>query len=257
MIRADYHIHTEDSYDSRLKAVDLVTIAKKLSYDIIAITEHLDLLPQELGYFGAPSLFRYLKRLDNLIAANPDLLILKGIEIGDYQCHSDFAYRLVEQFDFDIILGSVHFLKDHTNLAIPIKRKMDKAALTEYYLSNLELVENCKIDVLAHLGVYKRFYSAFPDEKHCVPIIRDIFRTIIDREIALELNYACFRKVYQSVIPEPFYIDLYLQMGGRLFTLASDAHQEDHLHDHYDDLPVDLLKRLKISDRKSRVLEYI
>ncbi|MCB5269199.1 MAG: hypothetical protein WCS58_05365, partial [Candidatus Cloacimonadaceae bacterium] len=36
------------------------------------------------------------------------------------------------------------------------------------------------------------------------------------------------RKAYQSVIPEPQYIDLYRSLGGNLFSLGSDAHRIDH-----------------------------
>lgn len=256
MIRADYHIHTEDSYDSRLSSAELLAWAKERSYDLIAITEHYDLLPQEMGFFGTPSLSRYLKRLNNLISENPELIILKGIEVGDFQQHNRFAQAILDQFDFDIVLGSVHFLSDHTNLAIPIKRSLSSADLTEYFRSNLKLVETCKIDVLAHLGVFKRFFTQRPEGTEHQALIQEIFNVMIDREIALELNYACARKVYQSVIPEWDYIELYLALGGRLFTIASDAHQLSHLEDHIDLVPLELREHLHLSDRKSRVLEY-
>ncbi|HOH46532.1 MAG TPA: PHP domain-containing protein [Candidatus Cloacimonadota bacterium] len=256
MIKVDYHIHTEDSYDSQIVSTDLIPWAKANSYDLIAITEHYDLLPQEMGYFGTPSLSRYLKRLDSLILSNPELVILKGIEVGDFQQHQSFAQAILDQFEFDIILGSVHFLSDHTNLAIPIKRNLSSADLTQYFRSNLNLVETCKIDVLAHLGVYKRFFTQRPEGIEHQTLITEIFRVMIERDIALELNYACARKIYQSLIPEPDYIERYLSMGGRLFTIASDAHQLSHLEDHLDLVPKELMERLHISDRKSRVLEY-
>lgn len=254
MIKADYHLHTEDSYDSRMKAVDLLALAIKEQYQLIAITEHLDLLPQELGVWGLPSLARYTKRINELKVANPQLELLLGIEIGDYHCHRDFAKRLVDQYEFDIILGSIHFLSDHTNVAIPIKREMDSDAVQQYYRYNLFLVETCDIDVLAHLGVYKRFYSQIPDKSFALPIIKDIFQVMIEREIALELNFSCIRKTYQRLIPEPEYIALYRQLGGSLFTIASDAHFLDHVGDGMHLIPTWLLENAVYSQRKSRVL---
>ncbi|HRY84520.1 MAG TPA: histidinol-phosphatase HisJ family protein [Candidatus Cloacimonadota bacterium] len=254
MIKADFHLHTEDSYDSRIIATELLAQAIREEYQLIAITEHLDLLPQELGAWGLPSLTRYTRRINELKATNPPLELLLGIEIGDYHCHRDFAKRLVDQYDFEIILGSVHFLGDHTNVAIPIHRKMDNAAVQEYYLSNLALVEQCDIDVLAHLGVYKRFYSARPDESFAGAIIKDIFEVMIEREIALELNFSCIRKTYQRLIPEPEQIELYRSLGGSLFTIASDAHFMDHFGDGAHLLPGWLLENAVFSERKSRVL---
>ena len=52
-MKFDYHIHTEDSYDSSIKAVDLIKRAIQLNYNEIAITEHLDLLPLEIKKYGA------------------------------------------------------------------------------------------------------------------------------------------------------------------------------------------------------------
>ena len=254
MIKADYHLHTEDSYDSRMKATELLALAIEEQYQLIAITEHLDLLPQELGVWGLPSLTRYTKRINELKAANPQIELLLGVEIGDYHYHRDFAKSLVDQYEFDIILGSVHFLSDHTNVAIPIKSEMDNAAILEYYRSNLRLVESCDIDVLAHLGVYKRFYSEMPDESFALSIIKDIFQVMIEREIALELNFSCIRKTYQRLIPELQYIDLYRQLGGSLFTIASDAHFLKHFGDGIQLIPTWLLENAVYSQRKSRVL---
>lgn len=254
MIKADFHLHTEYSYDSELKLAEVIETAQKQNYDLIAITEHLDLLPQELGAFGLPSFSRYMKELKPIKQSLKNMELLIGVEIGDYQCHPDFAKRLIEQFDFDLIIGSVHFLADHTNVAIPISRRMDKYAIREYYESNLKLAETCDIDILAHLGVYKRFFTEMPDESYSLPVIKDIFRAMIDREIALELNNSCLRKTYGKVLPEPEYIELYRDMGGKLFSLASDAHHITHFDTHYASFPDFLTQQAAFSNKKSRVL---
>ncbi|MCD8480909.1 MAG: PHP domain-containing protein [Candidatus Cloacimonetes bacterium] len=55
----DFHLHTEFSYDSFIKGRELLTRALELNYEELAITEHLDLLPQELSVWGLPSLTKY------------------------------------------------------------------------------------------------------------------------------------------------------------------------------------------------------
>ncbi len=42
-MKYDYHLHTEDSFDSRINSVELVKKAIDMGYAAIAITEHLDL----------------------------------------------------------------------------------------------------------------------------------------------------------------------------------------------------------------------
>jgi histidinol-phosphatase (PHP family) len=236
-MKYDYHLHTEDSYDSSLKAESLVRKAIELNYDEIAITEHLDLLPQELRIFGLPSLMRYQKRIKALQSSHPQIKILFGIEIGDYHQVQAFARELVMGLDFDITLGSVHFLSDHTNIALPLAKPLSAKQVNDYYQQNLSLVSSCQIDVLAHLGVYKRHYPSIPDESFAYPIIKDIFSVMIERNIALEINLSSLRNGYPSFLPEPHIIELYLHQGGTLFSIGSDAHYLEHFDLFRDSIP--------------------
>ncbi len=227
-MKYDYHLHTEDSYDSRIKADSLIRKAIELNYDEIAITEHLDLLPQELSLFGLPSLKKYTQRIATLKRNYPEIRILTGIEIGDYHQVRDFAANLISELEFELVLGSVHFLSDHTNIALPLPHPLTDRQVEDYYRQNLMLVTNCDLDVLAHLGVYKRHYPAIPDERKVYPMIRDIFRVMVERRIALELNLSALRNGYPSFLPEEHLIALYLEQGGTLFSIGSDAHYLEH-----------------------------
>jgi histidinol-phosphatase (PHP family) len=225
-MKIDYHIHTEYSYDSRLKADELINKAIILNYNAIAITEHLDLFPFELSRFGLPPFQKYIRHIQNMrdrYASSP-LRIIRGVEVGDFQRVKHFAGEFLAQLDLDLKLGAVHFLSDHTNVAVPMNKPLDATAIGDYYRQNLDLVSNCDIHVLAHLGVFKRYYTEAPDENHCQDILKDIFQTMIERDIALEINYSALRKPYGRVLPEPGQIELYRSLGGRLFSIGSDAH---------------------------------
>lgn len=244
-MKYDYHLHTEDSYDSKLKADSLIQRAIELNYNEIAITEHLDLLPQELSIFGLPSLKRYHTRIKALQEKYPQLTILFGIEIGDYQQTRPFAESLIAELPFQLVLGSVHFLSDHTNIALPLEKPLSPTLVKDYYLQNLKLVSECNIDVLAHLGVYKRHYPAIPDEIEAIPIIRDIFAVMIERNIALEINLSSLRNGYPSFMPEQHIIEHYLSQGGKLFSLGSDAHFLEHFDVFRNTVPEQYLKSFR------------
>nr|MDK2850653.1 histidinol-phosphatase family [Candidatus Cloacimonadota bacterium] len=220
----DYHIHTQYSYDSLIKADELIEKAIKLGYEAIAITEHLDLLPQEVSIFGVISLKQYVEYCQYLREKYPQITLHTGIEIGDYQLMPTYISAIISHYDFFPILGSVHFLSDHTNVAISMPHALNKDQITDYYLSNLKLVQECDIDVLAHLGVYKRYYNIPPEEDHVKNLIKEIFTVIIERGIALEINLSGLHKPYHEIIPEPKYIELYKDLGGKLFSLGSDSH---------------------------------
>jgi histidinol-phosphatase (PHP family) len=204
-----------------------------LGYDAIAITEHLDLLPQELTVFGIPSMTRYKEYLSNLRFQFPQLQIVFGIEIGDYHRVKAMADGIVQAMNFDLILGSVHFVDSHLNIAVPFDPPLSPELITDYYEQNLQLVRDCDIHILAHLGVYKRYYQICPDETHCQSLIDAIFKTMIQKGIALEINYSSFRKTYKSLLPEPSYMQRYAQLGGKLVSIGSDSHRLRHFDDNY------------------------
>lgn len=247
-MKYDYHIHTEDSYDSKIKADELIRKAIKLNYNEIAITEHLDLLPQELSVFGLPSLKKYKARIAALQRQYAEIKIITGIEIGDYHQVREFAQNLVAELNFELILGSVHFLSDHTNIALPLPKPLSNEQVEDYYRLNLALVSSCDIDILAHLGVYKRHYPGIPDETEVYPIIREIFQVMIQRGIALEINLSALRNGYPSYLPEDHIIQLYLEQGGQLFSIGSDAHYLDHFDVFRERVPQSYLNQ-KISPR--------
>jgi len=60
---------------------------------------------------------------------------------------------------------------------------------------------------------------------------------LIERGIALEINFSGLRKPYGRLLPETWQIELYREMGGDLFSIGSDAHQLQHFDDHYSALP--------------------
>lgn len=244
----DNHLHTEFSWDSALKAVPLIEKAISLGYTGITITEHLDLLPQEFCEYGVFALQRYREHIAKLRAEYPQISIQTGLEIGDYHSVRDFAKSLLDYAPVDFVIGSVHFLSDGTNVAIPLSAPLSPEQQRDYYRQNLALVTQCDIDVLGHLGVFKRYYRQTPDESNCRDLIAEIFAVMISRGIALEINYSAFRKDYRQLMPEPEYLDLYRGMGGKLFSVGSDSHHLDHFHDHYRHLP-DFLGHCRVGDK--------
>lgn len=248
MIIIDNHIHSKLSCDSNIEVIDLINKAIYLDYQGITITEHMDLLPFELAENGLFSLKHYETQINALRQKFPEFSIGIGLEIGDYQRVREQADSLTKEIGLDLVLGAVHFLSDNTNVAIPLPHPLSKHAALDYYKANLEIVTTCNIDVLAHLGVYKRYYTSSPDESHCLPVVREMFKVMIDRGIALEINYSAFRKNYKRLLPEPEYISIYRDLGGHLFSIGSDSHHIEHFHDNYHMLP-DFLANAEITEK--------
>ncbi|MEA1972854.1 MAG: hypothetical protein U9N34_06135, partial [Candidatus Cloacimonadota bacterium] len=71
-------------------------------------------------------------------------------------------------------------------------------------------------------------------DKQFIPIFKKIFDVMISKNIALEVNYSPLRSPLNSIIPEPKHLKLYLEMGGKLLTIGSDAHSLKAFDDYYE-----------------------
>jgi len=249
MNKIDHHIHAEYSRDSSIKAKELVRSARELGYIVLAFTEHLDLLPWEAAINGIPNLQRYKQHISQLQVLNPDIHIICGIEVGDYHQVKQYADSILQIQPFDLVIGSVHFLSDRTNVAVPFDPLLSPRQITDYYEQNLRLVTDCDIHVLGHFGVFKRYYRSKPDESHCIDIITAIFDKLIERNIALEINLSSLRKPYAQTAPEIEYIRIYAKRGGKLISIGSDSHRMDHFDHYFDEvITPDLLADFTLID---------
>ena len=89
----------------------------------------------------------------------------------------------------------------------------------DYYLTTLKIVENCLIDILAHLGIFRRGIpraelEASFDEISCFPkIIKKVLDTMIKRGIVFEINTSGLRRPEAVTYPNRSILVLYKELG--------------------------------------------
>lgn len=246
--KIDYHIHSEFSSDSKAKMKDIVKSAIQKGYQTIVFADHFDLVPSEIAHYGVPSYYNFSQAISGIRKAFPEIKVLKGVELGEYhQC-----YQLVDEIlainPPDIKIGAIHVLKPTNgrnirNISLPLKEQVDTRLIRDYYSENLRLAEHGNFDILAHLGVYKRYLEREPDETCAYEIIDEIFKTLIKKGIALEVNLSGKRKKLNRLVPDETLLKQYKKLGGEKVTVGSDTHHIDDLDLHYE-LTVKLLKEI-------------
>jgi histidinol-phosphatase (PHP family) len=226
-MKIDYHIHSQFSADSNINMREAIIKAIQRGYTEIAFTEHFDLIPEEIEIYGVPSYKNYSLAIDAVRKEFPNISILKGVELGEYHLCHNLVDQIMKNDPPDLTIGSVHVLPGVINISIPLKEQMNDEVIRLYYISNLGLVKYGNFDILGHLGVHKRYLEIEPDESFMNDTVEEIFYTIIEKEIALEVNLSGLTKPLKSLIPTPAYLTLYRKMGGELLTLGSDSHNID------------------------------
>jgi histidinol-phosphatase (PHP family) len=235
-MKIDYHIHSTFSADAFSEMEDIVRKAIQRGYTEIAFTEHYDLLPSEIAVYGVPPYNKYQERIAELQQKYPGIKLLLGIEAGEMHLVQMLYDQITKYKKPDLLIASIHLLSDGKNTSVPFEIPLKSSETRDYYAENLKLVKLMDFDILGHLGIYKRYYKVHPKEEDaCIDLIKEIFNEMIRKNIALEINYSGLRKTLHSLIPEPAHIQLYLDLGGKLLTIGSDAHHVDQFDDLYEE----------------------
>ena len=65
-------------------------------------------------------------------------------------------------------------------------------------------------------------------------IMEKIFRQIIADGKGIEVNASSFKYKMPDLMPSRRLLELYYNLGGRIITIGSDAHDAEHIADHFE-----------------------
>lgn len=249
----DTHIHTKNSHDSTqtIDEVCLSAIGKGLKG--VYITNHI---PSSRYRCLEEDLEVMQKDYEDVLYARKKygdkLKIYLGAELADYSISDDVFKNIPKKYELDIILGSLHgfYINDveiHFSRDIMDESVSDEIIferLKEYFNVVLATAKECDIDTLCHLTYPLRYivgkYKRNVDINDYIDQITEIFKTIIERNIALEINTSGIGTIMNETMPMYALIKLYYNLGGRLITLGSDAHVKENIAKGFDKVKTDL-----------------
>lgn len=233
----DMHVHTSDSPDAEIPAWKLARMGMKRKITHIGFVAHMDLNPDDYCYNSLDP-DGYSSSIGRAEVESGDRLeVLKGLEVGEPHLYESEVKELVDYCDFDFIVGALHTV-EHSGMVLgpePFREFEPLEVVEEYYTETLKIAESADIDVLAHMGLFRRGMAlagldcSFDEASLWPGLISRILEVLIERNIALELNTSGLRRLEKMTYPVPGIISQYSRMGGRLVTVGSDTHREQHV----------------------------
>lgn len=229
----DLHTHSQYSFDGSVSVNGLCSAAIEYHVDILAITDHCDMVPGPEGY--ASFLESEEKRIRDIQAVRrkyPKLEVLHGIEVGNAVNMPEKAQKVLSDYGFDFVIGAVHFLPDGSDIyTLPYENAeaVDRM-FREYFRIMLELVELGGFDSLAHLDYPLRVLRGKTDGnsiKQYRELVEPILTGLVRQQIALEVNTRGTYDWQHRVGPEDWILSRYRELGGQYVTIGSDAHSSD------------------------------
>lgn len=220
----DYHMHTRVSFDGSDTGLAMAQAAKERGLTEICFTDHIDYTPEMDMVFDTAV---YNAEYDHLDV--PGLLIRRGMEFGltpdnPAQLKEDLSRR-----HFDFVLGSVHLVDGMDVYLQPYwEGKRYDEAIRLYLETTLAAVRvHEDYDVLGHLTFISKARAnprqellRYEDHKS---IMDEIMRELVRRDKGMELNTSGIDRC-GGPLPTLDYFQRFRDLGGKIVTVGSDAH---------------------------------
>lgn len=242
MFIEDYHTHTSVSPDGEGDIYRLCVRADEIGLKYLCVTEHVELnrffspghyaeTPRnefEVYYDG--SIFENAMSNCERVKKESHIVDLSaGVELGQINADIPLAKIVYSDKRLDFVIGSLHELigkEDFYNL--DYKKEDCEMLLEEYFSQLLDIAKSGAYDVLGHITYPLRYmegeYGYKPDMSKYISKIREIYEAVIDSGKGIELNTSGLRQKYGKTFPDYDLLKIYHDMGGKIITLGSDAH---------------------------------
>ncbi len=229
---SDYHIHTSLCKHASGAMEEYVQQAVKIGLDEIAFTDHIPLpngfdvahrmLPEEMD--------AYLKEIEHLQKAYPQIKILGGIEADFYDGFETYLCEFLDQYKFDLVILSVHFIngwpKGNWAFSYSFSDKTQTEIYNDYLSALLRGVQTGLFNIIGHLDLVKS--AAQPLLQENSALIKQILTEAKKQNMAIEINTSGLRREIAEPYPAFSFLPLIAEAGLPL-TLGSDAHEPKHV----------------------------
>ena len=220
----DYHMHSTVSFDAKDTGLAMALAAKERGLKEICFTDHIDYTPEMDMVFDTAV---YNAAYDGLEV--PGMLIRRGMEFGLTPDNADQLKIDLGRRHFDFVLGSVHLVEGED---IYMEPYWANKSYDEAVRRNLETTLECvrvheDYDVLGHLTYIAKCGAnprheliRYEDHKS---IMDEIMRELVKREKGMEVNTSGIDRC-GGPLPTMDYFRRFYELGGRIVTVGSDAH---------------------------------
>jgi len=240
-MRLDYHMHSTYS-DGRRSLGEYLAEAEKKKIDEIGFSDHIYLEKRQwsMDHANLPKYVRDIETLKN----NSSISIKTGLEVDFIPDRMDSLMRLIEQWNPDYLIGSVHhvgywLLDSEREIDEWKKREVDQVC-TQYFDLVQVMAKTQLFDIVGHLDLVKKF-GHHPKDDLTDLMLRTV-ETIGKSGMCVEINTSGLRKPCHEIYPSEKLLRMCFDNGIPI-SFGSDAHSPEDVGNGFDQ-GVALVKRV-------------
>jgi len=231
---SDMHTHSRLCHHAIGDPSDYVARATEIGMDIIACTDHCPVpLEYDPEHRMAMISFDEYTELVRFAQQREGIEVLFGVEADYFPGLEDFLSEWVPRQNFDIVLGSVHYILGPDNQIIAPQQCLRNGCQDpweiwqQYYSFLLKMIQTGAADVIAHFDLPKK-NGHIPSERITHRLAFPVLKEIARRGMALEINTSGYHHPIAEAYPSPQILEMAFDLGIPV-TFGSDAHRPEHV----------------------------
>ncbi len=235
----DYHVHSNVSLDAHDSPSRIAMTARERGISELCFTEHHEMdypydhpVKPELDYA------LYARELEKARACAPELIIKRGAEVSLLPGSLEKITKDLAKQQFDFVIASQHTINGKDPyFGDSFVGKTLRQAQREYLEETLLCLQGFDdFDVVGHIGYLDKYVPEIKDldirtpfEHHDFSDLLDaILLSAISRGKGIEVNTSNYFS-YDWPTPIKSVLKRYVELGGEVLTVGSDAHFADVL----------------------------
>ncbi len=243
----DYHVHLRpdepgtppDEYFTSENVERYLAAAGDAGIEELGVSEHVHRFRRALDVWDHPFWVENARDdLEAYVEFVRETPLRLGIEMDFVAGREDRIANLLESFDFDYVIGSVHFVResavDHDVWDIWESIGDPDRVWGIYFEALAEAARSRLFDVLAHPDLVKVWGRAKPmPERDPRFYYEPAVEAIAESGVSVEISTAGLRKPVGELYPAPAFAAMCVDAGAT-FSLSSDAHVPEDIGHAYD-----------------------
>jgi len=229
-----YHNHTKFS-DGASDIEELIIGATRNKLREVGISDHYVQHPNNIDVSWSMTkgkikpYFEKISKLRDLYSNK--IIVKKGIELDFFKENIDSVYDYIISFEPDYIIGSVHYIEnflldENKEEWTTLSKEQIENLIKEYWKKILEMALSNKVNIIAHIDIYKKF-GYFTDKDFTSDIINAL-EAIKANKQSVEINTSGFFKPVNEYYPSMNIIKQIAQMEIPVI-ITADAHCPAHI----------------------------
>ena len=220
----DFHLHSNTSIDSPMTIPQIVKAAQQQGLTRICLTNHYEPSEVKQGDFDqsmSPEAFAAYRA--EIQQQQQYFKVGFGVEMSYMEDDEDEITCILNRYDFDYVLGSVHYAQGKKVASAKNRGTFDEEQLPFDYFTRLKnAIQSNLFDAIGHIDIFKKVMPE-PDFATVKDSWFEIAQLLQKHDTVFEINTSR-EAIEDNFYPSRDIIEFLYTNGANKITLGSDAH---------------------------------